>query len=181
MARVKTSARRYAEAAFQIAERDGTVDEWLGWLDRIGAVIADERTARALADPAVPFEVRRDALFSGLGTTLPRQIHNLVLLLLRRHRIEAAGEIAREFRRLYQRRLGITTGTITSAAPLTQEESIALARRLEEMTTGRVEITFLVDPAILGGVVVRLGDRLIDGSVRGRLERLRTQLASAAF
>jgi F-type H+-transporting ATPase subunit delta len=89
--------------------------------------------------------------------------------------------VAREFRRLYNRREGIFEATATSAAKLDDEEVNALRSRLEQMTGGKVELTFNVDPLLLGGVQVRLGDLLIDGSVRGRLERLRTKLESGVL
>ena len=68
-----------------------------------------------------------------------------------------------------------------SAAPLEPAEVKALTARLEQMTGGRIELEQEVDPSLLGGLVVRVGDRLIDGSVRGRLERLRNQLVSGAL
>ena len=104
-----------------------------------------------------------------------------MLLLVRRGRIELLPEVAAQLRRLYDQRQGIVKATVTSAAPLTEAETIALRERLAGMTGGRVDLSVQVDPAILGGVMVRLGDRLIDGSVRGRLERLRTRLASGAL
>ena len=101
---------------------------------------------------------------------------NLIALLLRRGRIEQLPRVAAEFRRLDNARQGITVATATSAAPLTPDEVRALTGRLEQMTGGRIELDLQVDPSLLGGLVVRVGDRLIDGSVRGRLERLRNQL-----
>jgi F-type H+-transporting ATPase subunit delta len=70
---------------------------------------------------------------------------------------------------------------VVSAAPLTDDELTALTTRLETTTGGRIELQTSVDPSLLGGLVVRVGDRLIDGSVRGRLERLRNQLTSGAL
>nr|MBA2373173.1 ATP synthase F1 subunit delta [Chloroflexota bacterium] len=69
----------------------------------------------------------------------------------------------------------------TSASPLSPDEVRALQGRLETMTGGRVELDTQVDPSLLGGLVVRVGDRMIDGSVRGRLERLRNRLVSGAL
>jgi F-type H+-transporting ATPase subunit delta len=104
-----------------------------------------------------------------------------VLLLLRRGRIDLLPQVAQEFRALYEKRAGIVRATVISAAPLAEDEQRALRERLGQMTSGRVEMTVEVDPAILGGVIVRLGDRMIDGSVRGRLERLRSRLAAGAI
>ena len=86
-----------------------------------------------------------------------------------------------EFVRLDEIRQGITHATATSALPLTDLEVKALTARLEQMTGGRIALTTDVDESLLGGLIVRVGDRLIDGSVRGRLERLRNQLASGAL
>ena len=89
--------------------------------------------------------------------------------------------MAEEFARLDDQRNGVFHATATSAAPLGPDEVRALTARLEQLSGGRVELTTQTDPDLLGGVVVRLGDRLIDGSVRGRLERLRSKLASGAL
>jgi F-type H+-transporting ATPase subunit delta len=185
MRRSTTSARRYAEAAFDIGQRDGTVDIWLEQLERAAEVAADPGTLRRLQDPAVPFEVRRDALLDGLArAVLPLDalpgVGNLLQLILRRRRLESVGPISREFRRLYNRREGIVEATATSAAELDAGEVDALRARVEQTAGGRVELQLEVDPSLLGGVQLRLGDRLIDGSVRGRLERLRSELAARA-
>ena len=101
--------------------------------------------------------------------------------MIRRGRIDQLPRVAEEFHRLDDRRNGITTALATSAAPLGPAEVSALTERLQEMTGGRVRLDLEVDPSLLGGLVVRVGDRLIDGSVRGRLERLRNQLVSGAL
>jgi F-type H+-transporting ATPase subunit delta len=89
--------------------------------------------------------------------------------------------VAEQFRRLDDERQGITQATATSATALTPDEVRAITARLEQSTGGRIELDVQVDPSLLGGLVVRVGDRLIDGSVRGRLERLRNQLMSGAL
>ena len=112
---------------------------------------------------------------------LSQPVRNLILLLVRRGRIEQLPRVAAEFARRDDARNGLTHATATTAAPLDAEEVRALATRLEAMTGGRVALDTNVDPAILGGIVVRIGDRLIDGSVRGRLERLRGRLAAGTL
>lgn len=178
MARTGTVARRYAEAAFEIAQRDDTVEAWLAQLTQLGQSTADPSVVRTLENPNVPFESRHAALVAVLGPEALPQVANLLGLVLRRRRVDALVDIAREFRRLYNRRAGIVEATATSALPLPAEEVAALRTRLEQMTQGRVELDMKVDPQLLGGVQVRIGDLLIDGSVRGRLERLRGRLAS---
>jgi len=111
---------------------------------------------------------------------LSQPVRNTIFLLIRRGRIEQLPRVVAEFVRLDERRQGITHATATSALPLTDTEIRALTARLEQMTGGRIALTTQVDESLLGGIVVRVGSQLIDGSVRGRLERLRNQLATGA-
>jgi F-type H+-transporting ATPase subunit delta len=180
MARRDTAPRRYADAAFEIGLRDGTVEVWRRELDAAAATAADVSLMGALANPAMPVEQRIDAA-ERVFADLSQPVRNLVLLLVRRGRIEQLPRVAAEFRRLDNARQGITLATATSAAPLSPDEVRALTARMEQLTGGRVELDLRTDPSLLGGLVVRIGDRLIDGSVRGRLERLRNQLVSGAF
>lgn len=176
-----TAARRYAEAAFEIAQRDGSVDAWRSELETAARVLGDERVSTFLGNPAVPHEARSRLLDSALGRSVSGPVRNLIQLQLRRGRIDQLPRVAAEFRRLDNERQGITVATATAAAPLTPDEVRTLTTRLEQFTGGRVELDVQVDPSLLGGLVVRVGDRLIDGSVRGRLERLRNQLVSGAL
>jgi F-type H+-transporting ATPase subunit delta len=181
MAGNRSTARRYAEAAFEIAERDGTVDAWLDAFAASESLLAEPGLSRLLANPAIPTSDRQALLEQVTGDRITGAPRRLLQLLVARGRIERLPEVAREFRRLHRLREGITLASITSAAPLTQPEVDAITAQLSGMTGGRVEVSLAVDPELLGGVQVRLGDRLIDGSVRGRLERLRSKLASGAL
>jgi F-type H+-transporting ATPase subunit delta len=180
MARTGSSARRYAEAAFQLAERDDAIEPWLRHLQAAAAALGDERIVRPLENPAVPLEQREKAISAAVKGA-PVQVRNLLLLLLRRNRLELLPRVAAEYKRLYDRREGITPAIVTSAAPLDKTEVKEITDRLRQLTDGQVELDLRVDPSLLGGVVVRLGDQLLDGSVRGRLERLRTLVATGAI
>jgi len=181
MATPRSTARRYAEAARSIAERDGSLETWVTAVETAAQRLGVPELMRVLADPALSFDSRRSVAEQVLGDTVTGGPRNLVLLLVRRNRIELLPEVAAQLRRLYDQQQGIVSATVTSAAPLTDADVSALRERLAGMTGGRVDISLQVDPDILGGVMVRIGDRLIDGSVRGRLERLRTSLASGVF
>jgi len=109
MARRDSAARRYAEAAFQVAERDGTIETWRSELDAAAVVIGDERATRALSNPALPIDQRSMAVAGLLKGTASGPVQNLIQLLLRRGRIEELGRVAAEFRRIDDRRQGITT------------------------------------------------------------------------
>jgi F-type H+-transporting ATPase subunit delta len=181
MARRDTAARRYAEAAFEVAMRDGSLERWRPQLDLAAGIAGDERALDVLANPSVPLERRTKALDDMLGERVSRPVRNLIQLMLRRGRIEQLPRVAAEFRRLDDVRQGITHAIATSATELTPDEVRALTARLEQSTGGRISLDTQVDPSLLGGLVVRVGDRLMDGSVRGRLERLRNQLISGAL
>ena len=181
MARSTTAARRYAEAAFEIALRDGTVEAWRRELDQAAEVLDDPTIAEAVHNPAVATALREEAIAKGLGSSVSANVLNLIRFMVRRGRIEELPRVAEEFRRLDDERNGVTHAIATSASPLEASEIQALTTRLEAMTGGKVELTVETDPSVLGGLIVRVGDRLIDGSVRGRLERLRSQLVSGAL
>jgi F-type H+-transporting ATPase subunit delta len=180
MARRDSAPRRYADAAFEIALRDGTVETWRKELDSAAEVSAETELGRVLANPAIPLD-ERIKVAEEVFASLSGPVRNLILLLVRRRRIEQLPRVAAEFRRLDDQRNGLTHATATSAAPLGADEIRAITARLEELTGGTVALETAVDPSLLGGVVVRVGDRLLDGSVRGRLERLRNQLAAGTI
>jgi F-type H+-transporting ATPase subunit delta len=181
MARRDSAARRYAEAAFEVALRDKTVADWRSELERAAEIAGDERSLDVLANPAIPGERRAEALRELLDDRVSRPVLNLILLMLRRGRIRELPRVAVEFRRLDDKRQGITHATATSATELTEDEVGELTARLERSTGGRIALDVEVDPSLLGGLIVRVGDRMIDGSVRGRLERLRNRLVSGAL
>jgi F-type H+-transporting ATPase subunit delta len=107
---------------------------------------------------------------------LPALPLNLARLLVRKSRTALAPEIATQFRALVQAQEGVAQAHATTAVPLTSAEQQALSQRLEGSTGHRVQLTTDVDPELLGGVVVQIGDRLIDASVRGRLDAMRKAL-----
>jgi F-type H+-transporting ATPase subunit delta len=180
MARPITAARRYAEAAFELASRDDSHDAWAKDLELAAQVLADDRIAHVADNPSVALS-ERDALIKQLleGRVSPLAL-NLVTLLGYRARLELLPAIASEYRRLLRRARGIVSATVTSAAPLTKDETQAVRERVARMTSATVELESAVDPDLIGGLTVRVGDRLIDASVRGRLERLREQLVAGA-
>ncbi len=181
MARPTPAARRYAGAAFEIALRDGTLKTWRRDLEAAGRIVEDDGVARALSSPARPLQERNQLVTDTLGRVVSVPALNLILLLLRRGRVDQLPRIAAEFGRLDNLRNSVITATATSAVPLEQDEVLAITAQLAGSSGGRVVLETHVDPGLLGGVVVRIGDRLIDGSVRGRLERLRSRLVSGAL
>jgi F-type H+-transporting ATPase subunit delta len=176
MARRTTASRRYAEAAFELALRDDVVDAWAADLRTAAQLVGDERVARIVDNPSRPFAERREVLDRLLNRRIKSPARRLVTLLAERRRLDLLPEIAVEYDELLKRHRGIVTAIVTSAVPLTPDESRALEERLRAMTGATVELEPRIDPGLIGGLTVRIGDRLLDGSVRGRLERLRDQL-----
>jgi F-type H+-transporting ATPase subunit delta len=181
MARRTTASRRYAEAAFELALRDDTVDAWERDLATAAQLVGDERVARIVDNPSRPFAERRKVLDDLLNRRIKPEARRLVALLAERGRLDLLPEIALEYGELLKRHRGIVTAIVTSAVPLTADESRALEERLRDMTGATIELEPRIDPALIGGLTVRIGDRLLDGSVRGRLERLREQLIAGNY
>ena len=181
MALARSTARRYAEAAFEIAERDDSMEAWMAALAIAEERLVDPEVTRLLSNPSVPATSRVEVLERILGDDVTGAQRNLFSLMVRRGRFEQLPAVIREFRRLYRLREGIVLATVTSAAALDVAEIQALQTRLEATTGKRIELSQEVDPELLGGVQVRVGDQLIDGSVAGRLERLRNDFSNIAI
>ena len=178
MARTTSAARRYAEAAFQLAARDDTYDAWVTDLAIVNQLVGDERVARIVSNPSVPRADREATLDRLFAKRVSPLVLNLVRLLDQRGRLTLLPAIAAELTRLLDAMRGVVAATVTSAAPLEKDEVAEIAARLESMTGQTVKLATAVDPSLIGGLTVRVGDRMIDASVRGRLERLRDQLVA---
>ena len=180
MPRSGTAARRYAEAAFQLATRDQALDAWAKGLELAAAVTADPRVAAAVDNPASPYAARAELLERLLADRVPAGVVRLSALLAQRGRIDRLAGVSTEYRRLLDRNRGIVEATVTSAAPLTDDEASAVTAWVARTTGKEVRLAAAVDESLIGGLTVRVGDTLLDASVRGRLERLRTQLLTGA-
>jgi len=180
MARSTTAGRRYAEAAFELAQRDDAFDGWADGLALAARFAADDGVVHVVDNPSIPLADRQAAVARLLeGRVLPGVL-NLARLLAQRGRFETLAAIAAEYTRLLNRRRGIVEAVVTSARPLSADETRALQARVEAMTGSGVDLRTEVDEALIGGLTVRVGDQLLDASLRGRLERLRHTLAGSA-
>ncbi|HEY2916100.1 MAG TPA: F0F1 ATP synthase subunit delta [Candidatus Limnocylindrales bacterium] len=180
MARPGTAARRYAEAAFELASRDDALDAWAAGLQLASQLVTDERVAVALDNPARPYPERFALLERLLKGRAPDGVLRLAALLAERGRVDRLPDVAAGFQRLLDLRRGIVEARVTSAAPLSPDETQAVQAWVAKTTGKQVHLTANVDEALIGGLTVRVGDTLMDASVRGRLERLRTELITGA-
>lgn len=170
------AARHYAEAAFQLAKADQKLERWLEDLHTAATALQDERVSRLLASPAISEEDKFAAARRGLSGIEPMAL-NLILLLIRRRRIALLPQIVAEFSRLANEYRGIVIAEVTSAVRLDEQRQRQVTQRLASLLGKTVKLRTRVDPSIIGGLVVRVGDTIIDGSVAGRLASLRRELA----
>lgn len=178
MARRSSTAIRYAEAVFQVARDQGTFDLWLRELGEVEHLMANPQAARALLAPVVPRE-RKAAILQQALPDLSAPVRRFLDLLLHRDRLELVPRITEEFRELVNQERGIEQARVVTAVPLGPAERELVAARLSAWAGKQVQLQETVDPSVIGGVIAQVGDQIIDGSVRGRLERLRRALAGA--
>ena len=176
MARPTAAGRRYAEAAFELATRDDALDGWADGLDLAAQFAADESVVHIVDNPSVPNQERLATVDKLLDKRVATGVRNLARLLAQRGRFETFPAIAAEYHRLLNRQRGIVEAVVTSAQALTNDETTALKAKVEAMTGTGVELRSEIDESLIGGLTGRVGDQLMDASVRGRLERLRDQL-----
>jgi F-type H+-transporting ATPase subunit delta len=174
-------ARRYAQALYLAAQRKDAVDRV--WDDLQGVLAVDraagDRFRLFLEAPQVPTEHK----FAALEATFRPVVHGLVVeffrMLLNKKRLFELRTIVEEFQRLVEDHRGVVRARVTSALPLHDAELSGLVSALEAGLAKKVRVVSNVDPGILGGLVVRVGDRIADMSVRTQLTELRERLLEA--
>jgi F-type H+-transporting ATPase subunit delta len=179
MARRETAARRYADAAFEIGRSDDTLDRWARELGRFAELFAVRELRELLEHPAIPHADKERILRRVSGDDVSPEAVNLILLMVRRGRPRSVPRMVEHFNELLRRERGIQRAEIRSALPLDDEDRKAIAERLRQLTHNEIEISEHLDPTLIGGIAVRIGDQLYDASVRSRLERLRARLTAA--
>jgi F-type H+-transporting ATPase subunit delta len=172
----RPTARRYAQAAFALALQGNAIDQWARDLDRVVEALDNPDFAVFLESPQVPEPVKNHGVQTVLrdASELAR---NLVSVLVANRQVRLARQIREQFRRLVDDHQGVARAEIVTAVPLDGGQRARIAEELGRLIEKRVVSTERVDPAILGGLVARVGDRLIDGSARTRLQSLREALA----
>jgi F-type H+-transporting ATPase subunit delta len=153
------------------------LDAWLEALDQASSVYDNHATALFLTSPVVPADKKRAVLAELLPRIAP-EVGRFLGILARRDRLDLVPEIAQVFRRLLNEHHGIAVAQVTTAIPIDARQQAVIANRLERRLGKTVTLETRVDPSILGGVIAQIGDNVIDGSVRGRLERLRRTLTA---
>jgi len=168
-------ARRYAQGIFQLA-KEPDLDSWRQELAQLEALLQDDVLRAAFANPSVTTP-RRMELAQRLAPELRRETQNLLRLLIEHRRTSEMPAIRREFERMADEAAGIVNVALTTAIDLGDEEKQRYERALADRLGKKVRMEFQHDPGLVAGATIQLGDRLIDGSVRTQLDRLRQRLA----
>lgn len=174
---------RYATALFDLAREEGRVEDVRGALDQIEAALSESADLRALVSSPL---YSRDEQERAIGALLDRMeiggvVKNTALLLARKGRLYALADVIRDFGALARDESGVVEAEVRSARALDDSQRAALKEKLKAAAGGEVILKETVDESLLGGLVVRLGSKMIDVSLRHRLEQLQTVMKEAAL
>jgi len=173
-----TIARPYAKAAFQYARDSNAFAEWSRGLQTLAEIVADPRVAQLTKAPSLTAADLADLVIDVAGSKLDAGMQNFVRVLAENHRLLLLPEIAGHYEQFRSAVENTVDVEVTSAVPLNDAQAQKLKQALSTRLKRQVHMRTAVDSALLGGAVVRAGDLVIDGSLKGRLERLATELGS---
>ena len=176
MAEIATIARPYAEATFQAALERNRLASVADGLALIAAIARDERMHDVLGNPKVKPEQKKQLFYAVAGDGLDELVKNLVSLLIDNDRDALIGELAAQFDELKREQERVVRATITSAQPLTDQQRGDIVSALERRYGKKVEADIEVDPQLLGGARVQVGDQVIHASVRDALAQMAASL-----
>lgn len=178
MAETRTIARPYAEAVFKLAKGKNDLTSWSAMLGLAASVASDTRIRALIGDPKVPSRRLGELLIGICGDRLTDEGRNFILLLAENGRIEILPEVSEMFEQLKIRHEGVLDAKVISAFPLDDAQLQSLLADLEAKFQRRIEANVSVDPELIGGVKVEIGDEVLDASVRGKLEAMAVALKS---
>lgn len=172
-------AKRYSQAVFELALEANELDRWQSDLRRIASLSEDATLTAFLESPKFHFDDKARLLSERLVDIDPLAL-NLAYLLVARGRFGMTGDIADEYQRLLDAYHGIEPAEVTTAIPLGDEDKLELGERLGAVVGKKVVLKPEVDSGVIGGVVVRIGGKLIDGSIHSKLAALKRELKGGA-
>ena len=172
----KAYAKRYSQAVFEIALETKELDKWQSDLRKIVGIVGDAAFMALLESPKFHFTDKAGLLSERLEGINPLAL-NLVLLLVTRGRLDIIGDIADGYQRLLDNYRGIEQAEVITAIPLSDEDKLKLAEHLGAIVGKKVVLKSEVDSRLIGGIVAKIGGKLLDGSTRSKLVALRRELA----
>lgn len=172
MAELTTIARPYAKAAFEYALGSQTVSEWASMLDFVAQAVSNNDVAAIISNPALSAEQKGEVLLKIGEGQVTDKVENFIKLLAKNHRLEAIPAIKERFEVLKANYDKAVDVEVISAMQLTDEQLQRLTEKLTAKLGRKVKIETQVDSSMIGGLVIKAGDMVIDGSVRGKLDKL---------
>ena len=176
MAEFLTLARPYAKAAFAFASEQGATDNWSNALQVLSAAVQDEAFSAYLSRPELTPAEQVSVFAKLLGDDLNSAVSNFLVLLAENDRIALMPEISAEYEQLKLQDNNTTDVVIESAMELSAEQVETLSAALAKRFNSVVNVSVIVNPALIAGVVIRAGDQVIDDSALNKLEKMRTRL-----
>jgi F-type H+-transporting ATPase subunit delta len=170
--------KRYAQAVFELALERNELEVWQTGLKKMADLTTDQELMALLQNPRIPFDAKKDLLKKRLGDVHPL-VMNLAVLLVTKGNLYRSRDIFQKYNNLLDIHRGVERAEVTAAFPLGVKEGERISRRLGEIIDHKVVIESHLDPSIIGGFIARMGDMLIDGSIRQRLESLKKSLIEA--
>lgn len=177
MAELVTIARPYAEAAFKLGLEGTNLASWSEMLGLLEMVVSDENVARLIGDPKVDDQALEGLILGALGERLDGHGRNLVQLLIENGRLDLVSHIREQYEELRRENEGVLEARIISAMAISDDQVGGLRRALEKKYSRKVNTQVEVDPHLIGGVRIVVGDKVIDATVRGRLDAMAAALA----
>ena len=176
MAELATIARPYAEAAFELARDRNALPVWSEMLRFAATIVADERIAQALGNPRLDAGAKESLLLSIGGDRFDNEARNFMRVLVEAERVTLLPQIAAMFETLKNEAEATAKATIESAFELSEAQISELRSALEKRFGKKIETTVTVNPDLIGGARVTVGDAVLDGSVQAKLAAMRAQL-----
>lgn len=169
-----TTSKDYADALFSLAVEEGTLEEMLPALRLVKDTLAgDQEAVDMLASPAIPKDERIAVIDAAFAGNLPEHVLSFLKVLCGNGYIRCLNECVDEFEELYRAAKNLSTAYVTSAVPLTEADCAALKAKLEKRLHRSITLECSVDASLLGGLVVRVDGKVLDGSIRHRLDEIK--------
>lgn len=177
MTELATIARPYAEAVYKLASEQGRLKEWSAMLEFVSTVGSDPNMRAVVDNPKIPLTEVEKLFLAVASDGLDDSGRNFIRLLLQNQRTEALPVIREEFEKLKAQAEGIVDAVIISAFPLSDEQFQTVVDRLDARYKSKVRAEVKVQPDLIGGIRIEVGDKVMDASIRGSLDAMAAALS----
>ena len=169
----------FAKAIFDTALKSGELNKWLSQLRKLSDIVNEEEISKLLLNPKVAYNDKVEVLTSRLGEVNPLAL-KMIFMLVAKGKLGEIKEITYEYQRLLDSYHGIEGAElveVTTAIPLDEKDKLKLSKRLTDIIGKPIVLKAMVDPDMIGGIIIKVGDKLIDGSMRSKLAELKREIS----